>query len=71
MVSDEDRGKEGNSAEGLNEDTYVGRTITQIGNSKGVTLPANWMERMDADENSSADLSANFEEKRVVLELRD
>jgi hypothetical protein len=71
MVSDEDRGKEGNSAGGINEDQCVGRSVIPIGNSKGVTLPAEWMDRMGADENSSADLSANFEQKRVVLELHD
>lgn len=72
MVSAEDRGKEeGDGSNGLSEDNYIGRQITQIGNSKGVTMPANWLRRLGVDEGSSADLAANFDDGEVVLKFRD
>lgn len=72
MVSAEDRGKEASArGEGYKEDRYIGRSVTQIGNSKGVTIPANWLERLGIDADGAIDLAANFDDDEITLKFRD
>lgn len=52
---------------GLNRDTERGRSVTKIGNSLGVTIPAAWRNDLNVDTDDSVDQEVDFEERTVTL----
>lgn len=73
MVSEQDRGRREEAddrAGGLQTDRYIGREVSKIGNSQGVTLPANWLRRLGLDSDDVVDLEADFSASEIVLKLR-